>query len=197
MSIPEELEPETLLQAYCQGYFPMGGYEDGEIRWFSPEERGIIPLDDRFHIPHGLKRALRKNPFEIRMDTAFAEVINACGQRKEVWIDDSIKDAYCRLHELGVAHSVEAWDEDGLQGGLYGVSLGLAFFGESMFTRKTDASKVALVALVNHLRLNNFILLDSQWLTPHLQQFGAREIPRKHYLKMLEKALSPLREKQG
>lgn len=196
MSIPEELQPEYLLEAYCQGYFPMGGYDDGEIRWFSPEKRGIIPLDDRFHIPHGLKRTLKKQPFQIRMDTAFLEVIAACGNRDEVWIDGDIKKAYIGLHELGFAHSVECWDEEGLQGGLYGVSIGKAFFGESMFTRKTDASKVALVALVSFLRENGFLLLDSQWLNPHLKQFGACEIPRKSYLKRLRESLTCLNDRQ-
>ncbi len=192
MTLPEELQPEFLLQAYAQGYFPMGGYEDGEIRWFSPESRGVIPLDGSFHIPHGLKKTLKKGRFEIRMDTAFPEVIAACAAREEVWIDEQIRAAYIGLHTLGFAHSVETWDEEGLQGGLYGVALGRAFFGESMFSRKSDASKVALVALVRLLEAEGYTLLDSQWLADHLRQFGASEIPRREYMKRLRDALSDL-----
>jgi len=118
--------------------------EEGEIVWVSPKVRGVIPLDDRFHIPHGLKKKLRKNPFEIRFNTAFREVMLGCAERESTWIDGVILESYCRLHELGFAHSVECWDEDGLQGGLYGVAIGKVFCGESMFTRKTDASKIAL-----------------------------------------------------
>lgn len=176
-----------LLEAYAQGIFPMA--QDGEIHWFSPERRGLIPLDDRFHIPHGLKRALRRKPFEIRRNNAFREVMLGCAEREETWIDGVILDSYCRLHELGFAHSVECWDEDGLQGGLYGVELPGVFFGESMFSRKTDASKIALVALVDNLRARNFKLLDTQWMTPHLRQFGGCEVPREEYLSKLRAAL--------
>ena len=138
---------------------------EGEIQWFSPPSRGLIPLDDRFHIPHGLKRALKRQPFEVRWDTAFREVMLACADREETWIDEVILESYCHLHQLGHAHSVECWDEEGLQGGLYGVELPGVFFGESMFSRKTDASKIALVALVGNLRARNFQLLDTQWMT--------------------------------
>lgn len=177
------IPPEVLLGAYAQGVFPMA--EDGEILWFSPQRRGIIPLDDRFHIPHGLKKALRKEPFEIRVNTAFREVMLACAERDHTWIDSAIIESYCALHELGHAHSVECWDADGLQGGLYGVALGKAFFGESMFSRKTDASKIALVALVGSLRERGFGLLDTQWMTDHLRTFGGIEIGREEYLFML------------
>ncbi len=166
--------------------------EEGEILWFSPEMRGLIPLDERFHIPHGLKRTLRKNPFKLRWDTAFRDVIQGCGEREETWIDDNIIDSYCDLHEHGFAHSVECWDEEGLQGGLYGVSLGRAFFGESMFTRKRDASKVALVELVRVLRGKNFLLLDTQWMTDHLRTFGGYELPRGLYMDQLGEALAGL-----
>ena len=178
------IPPEVLLGAYAQGVFPMA--EDGEILWFSPTQRGIIPLDERFHIPRGLKKALRKKPFEIRFDTAFREVMIGCAERESTWIDDAIIESYCALHELGHAHSVECWNAKGLQGGLYGVALGRAFFGESMFSRKTDASKIALVALVERLRERGFGLLDTQWMTDHLRTFGGIEIGRREYLELLQ-----------
>ena len=186
----EEIPPHILLGAYAQGVFPMA--ENGEILWFSPVHRGIIPLDDRFHVPHGLRRAMKKAPFSLRMDTAFEAVMRGCAEREETWIDDAIVASYLRLHELGHAHSVECWDDDGLQGGLYGVALGRAFFGESMFSRKTDASKIALVHLVAWLRRGAFELLDTQWMTPHLRTFGGMEVPRARYLKMLASALRDL-----
>lgn len=181
------LPPQVLLGAYARGVFPMS--ERGEIMWFSPLRRGLIPLDDSFHVPHGLRRSLRKRPFELRWNTAFREVVEGCASRAETWIDGRILESYVLLHELGHAHSVECWDADGLQGGLYGVALGAAFFGESMFTRKTDASKVALVELVTTLRRSGYRLLDTQWITPHLARFGAYEVPRDQYLGMLERAL--------
>jgi leucyl/phenylalanyl-tRNA--protein transferase len=163
---------------------------DGEILWFSPEQRGLIPLDGRFHIPHGLRRTLKRNPFHVRRDTAFRKVMLACADRKDTWIDAVILDSYCHLHALGFAHSVECWDDEGLQGGLYGVELPGVFFGESMFSRKTDASKVALVALVDDLRARGVKLLDTQWMTPHLRQFGGHEVPRHEYLSLLHDALA-------
>jgi len=181
------IPPEVLLDAYARGIFPMA--DDGEIRWFSPERRGLIPLDERFHISHGLKRALKRKPFEIRRDSAFREVMQACAAREDTWIDGVILESYCHLHELGFAHSVECWDGEGLQGGLYGVALGRVFFGESMFSRKPDASKIALVALVDHLRAQNFSLLDTQWMTPHLRQFGGYEVPRAEYQALLRGCL--------
>ena len=168
--------------------------EDGEILWFSPRKRGLIPLDGRFHIPHGLKRVLRKQPFEVRWNSAFREVIEACGERKETWIDEAIVESYVQLYEIGFAHSVECWDADGLQGGLYGVSLGQAFLGESMFSRKTDASKVALVHLVEWLREEQYLILDTQWMTDHLRQFGGEEVPREEYLTILQEALEGVYE---
>ncbi|BCX46468.1 leucyl/phenylalanyl-tRNA--protein transferase [Haloferula helveola] len=182
----QPIPPQILLGAYAQGVFPMS--DDGEISWFSPVMRGVIPLDDRFRIPKGLRRALKKQPFEIRMDTAFKEVMEACAERDETWIDDNIIASYVMLFKLGWAHSIECWDEDGLQGGLYGVRLGRAFFGESMFSRKTDASKIALVHLVEWLREKGSILLDTQWMTDHLRQFGGYEVPRAEYLAMLDEA---------
>jgi leucyl/phenylalanyl-tRNA--protein transferase len=183
----EAIPPETLLDAYTRGIFPMA--ENGKILWFSPEQRGIIPLDDRFHIPHGLRQAMRRKPFEVRWNTAFRDVMLGCADRPETWIDDVILTSYCQLHEIGYAHSVECWDADGLQGGLYGVALPGVFFGESMFSRKSNASKIALVALVNSLRAAGFELLDTQWLTSHLKQFGGYEISRADYHAALAAAL--------
>ena len=183
----EIIPPEVLLSAYAQGVFPMA--EDGEILWFSPEMRGVIPLDERFHVPRNLRKTLKKAPFEIRSDTAFEEVMRACARPGETWIDECIIRSYLRLHELGHAHSIECWDGEGLQGGLYGVMLGRAFFGESMFSRKTDASKVAMVHLVDRLRRSEVVLLDTQWMTDHLRQFGGYELERKAYLKALAEAL--------
>jgi leucyl/phenylalanyl-tRNA--protein transferase len=181
------LDPALLLQGYRLGVFPMAA-NDNSIEWFSPDPRAILPLDD-FHVPHALRRVVRKQPFQIAIDKAFPEVIRACAQRKNTWINREIIESYTRLHELGHAHSVEAWKENKLSGGLYGVAVGGAFFGESMFHRVTDASKVALVALVEHLRARKFILLDTQWLTPHLQQFGGIQVSRRHYLRLLRRAV--------
>lgn len=162
----------------------------GEILWYAPDPRGILPLDERFHIPHGLRRTLKKHPFTITFDQEFEEVILQCSKvHGETWISGEIIRAYTELHTLGFAHSVEARQEGVLVGGLYGVHIRGAFFGESMFHHETDASKCALVALVEHLRDRGFRLLDTQWTTPHLEQFGAIEISRKEYLRLLEGAL--------
>lgn len=184
----EEIEPEFLLKAYNLGVFPMA-MENGEIAWFSPDPRGIIPLEG-FHIPHGLKRTLRKEIYEIRIDTAFSEVLLGCADRKTTWIDETILQSYTKLFELGHAHSVETWKDGELVGGLYGISMGGAFFGESMFSRATDASKVALVHLVERMKARGYLLLDTQWSNHHLEQFGCLEIPRAKYLRLLEKALA-------
>ncbi len=181
------IEPELLLQGYRLGVFPMAMADD-TIEWFSPDPRAILPLD-KFHVPHALRRTLKKEVFNVRVDQRFAEVIRACAKRKDTWINDEIIHGYERLHELGYAHSVETWSEGKLVGGLYGVAIGGAFFGESMFHRVTDASKVALVALVQRLRARKFVLLDTQWLTPHLAQFGVSEISRSHYLRLLGRAV--------
>jgi leucyl/phenylalanyl-tRNA--protein transferase len=181
------IDSELLLQGYRLGVFPMA-MEDDSIAWFSPDPRAIIPLEN-FHVPHALRRVARKNIFEIKIDNRFGDVIRACAKRKDTWINREIIASYERLHELRHAHSVEAWSKNKLAGGLYGVVLGGAFFGESMFHRVTDASKVALVALVERLREKKFALLDTQWVTPHLQQFGAIEISREKYLKLLRRAL--------
>jgi leucyl/phenylalanyl-tRNA---protein transferase len=177
-----------LLEAYCTGIFPMA-MEAGEIGWFSPDPRGIIPLSS-FHVPHGLKRALKKSVFEIKFDTAFEAVMRACAKRAETWISEQIVQSYLNLHRLGFAHSVEAWLGGELAGGLYGVSIQGAFFGESMFHRVPDASKVALVELVNRLNRKGFRLLDTQYVNDHLKQFGATEISRPTYMRLLKEALA-------
>jgi leucyl/phenylalanyl-tRNA--protein transferase len=184
------MDVSVLIAAYRQGYFPMG-MEDGSIGWFSPDPRAILPLD-AFHVPSRLARVLRRGTFEVRVDTAFTDVMRACADRRDegTWISEEIVESYAALHRRGLAHSVEAWRGDELAGGLYGVSLGRAFFGESMFHRVTDASKVALVALVERLRAGGFLLLDTQWSTSHLATFGTCEVPRAEYLALLNQALS-------
>ncbi len=184
---------ELLVSAYASGWFPMA-VGPGDIRWYSPDPRGIIPLEG-FHVPKRLARVIRHGAFTIRVDTAFGEVIRACAaedrdpQDPGSWIDDEIIESYCALHEAGIAHSVESWRDDRLVGGLYGVALGGAFFGESMFHRVADASKVALASLAGRLSAQGYRLLDTQWVTDHLVQFGAIEIPRRRYLKLLDAAL--------
>lgn len=193
---PEPLTPELLLQAYARGYFPMAdAADDPGYFWVYPTKRGILPLD-RFHVPHKLARRVRRGDFTVRIDRDFAGVIAACAaptdhpQRNSTWINATIRDAYIELHRLGFAHSVECYDADGrMVGGLYGVRLGAAFFGESMFSRATDASKVALVHLVGRLIAGGFTLLDTQFVTEHLKQFGAIEVKRAEYLELLMDAL--------
>jgi len=166
--------------------------DDPELFWVDPEMRGIIPLDE-FHVPRRLKKTVRRNIYDVRFDTAFDEVIRACAEakagRQETWINDEIIDLYTKLHHMGHTHSVECWRDGKLVGGLYGISLKGAFFGESMFSRQTDASKVALVHLVARLHLGGYKLLDTQFVTEHLTQFGAIEIPRPDYHTILDHAL--------
>ncbi|AAX74280.1 phenyalanyltransferase [Brucella abortus bv. 4 str. 292] len=187
------IEPEMLLRAYATGIFPMAEEaDDPEVFWVRPEKRGVIPLDG-FHIPRSLQKTIRQGIFKIRLDSNFAGVIEGCasgtGERARTWINEPIRRAYAKLFEIGHCHTVEAWYEGKLAGGLYGVTLGRAFFGESMFTRKRDASKVCLAYLVQHLSRQGFVLLDTQFTTPHLERFGALEVPRKEYEEMLERAL--------
>jgi len=189
------LTPEILLRAYAAGIFPMSETRDAhELFWVDPEYRGIIPLDAGFHIPRKLKKTIRSRPFEIHLDRDFVGVMQACAAsgegRSETWINDEIVRLYTGLHRMGHAHSVECWQNDQLVGGLYGVSMKGAFFGESMFSRVRDASKVALVYLVALLNYGGYSLLDAQFVTDHLRQFGAFEIPRKRYHDYLDKALS-------
>ena len=181
------IDPELLLQGYLLGVFPMA-IEDDSIQWFSPDPRAILPLED-FHVPHALRRLVRKKVFGTTIDNAFSKVIEACAKREDTWINLEIIESYTRLHELGCAHSVEAWKEGTLAGGLYGVAVSGAFFCESKFQHVKDAEKIAVVALVKHLRARKFALLDTQWLTPHLQQFGGVEISRNQYLRLLHRAV--------
>jgi leucyl/phenylalanyl-tRNA--protein transferase len=239
MSQRDALTPELIVRAYSVGAFPMAAGPRGPIHWYSPDPRAILPLDppQAFHIPHGLRRRIKKNPYTLTLDQAFGAVIRACAQPRHyepsTWINAEIIRAYTELHGLGLAHSVEAWVEgsdeatkltsdEGVEkrsgqatkgpsgqavkgsplkpaarslkpvlcGGLYGVALGGAFFGESMFSRVTDASKLCLVRLVEHLRSRGYVLLDAQIANPHIRQFGVVEIPRVEYLSRLEQALA-------
>jgi leucyl/phenylalanyl-tRNA--protein transferase len=183
------IDSTLLVRAYRDGLFPMA-LDGGEIGWFSPDPRGVLP-HERFTASTRLRRVVRSNKFTVTVDRSFEDVMRACADRDDgTWISEEIRASYVALHRLGVAHSVEVWRGGALAGGLYGVHLGGAFFGESMFHRVTDASKVALVALVERLTARGFLLLDIQWLTPHLQQFGAVEIPRREYLRRLTRALA-------
>lgn len=181
------IDANYLLSAYASGLFPMA-LDSGEIGWFAPNPRGVIPLDG-FHVPKGLRRVLKKRPFEIRVDTAFLDVIEGCADREETWISETILRSYMELHRLGYAHSVEAWQDGELVGGLYGVRLRGAFFGESMFSRVSEASKVCLVALVERLKRGGFVLLDAQWNNAHLAQFGCEEIDGEEYAAILAEAM--------
>lgn len=188
------LTPDVLLAAYAAGVFPMAeSADDPDLFWVDPRRRGILPLD-AFHVSRRLRRVVRRRIFEIRCDSAFEQVILGCAEatekRPNTWINDEIVRLYAALRAREAAHSVECWREGALVGGLYGVSLGGAFFGESMFSRDTDASKVALVHLVARLRLGGYRLLDTQFLTPHLAQFGGIEISRARYRRLLAEALS-------
>ena len=185
----EELTPEDLLGAYATGIFPMAkASDDPEIHWIDPRQRGILPLDG-FHTSRSLSRRMRSGAFRITVDTAFAAVVAACADRPETWISQRIQALYEQLFQLGQAHSVEVWLQDRLVGGVYGVTLGAAFFGESMFSRVTDASKIALAHTVDRLRAGGFQLFDTQFLTPHLASLGGIEIPRAAYRLLLVKAL--------
>jgi leucyl/phenylalanyl-tRNA---protein transferase len=187
------ITPQILLKAYAAGIFPMAeSADDNALYWIEPEERGVFPLD-AFHIPRSLRKRLRRKPFEIRINTAFSQVIDACAaktsDRRTTWINGRIRALYGQLHKMGCCHTVECWQADRLVGGLYGVRIGAAFFGESMFSRATDASKLALVHLVARLNAGGFTLLDAQFMTPHLARFGARPVGREDYRKMLDAAI--------
>ena len=183
------LTPQILLRAYAAGVFPMAeDRDDPTLYWVDPEKRGVLPFET-FHVPRSLAKTIRQDPFEVRIDSAFVQVIESCAApargRETTWINDEIIALYSGLFDMGHAHSVECWQGDRLVGGLYGVSLGGAFFGESMFSRETDASKIALVHLVGRLLAGGFLLLDTQFVTEHLSRFGAIEIPRDEYHRRL------------
>lgn len=187
------ITPQVLLKAYTAGIFPMAeSADDPSLYWIEPDERGVIPLD-KFHISTSLRKAVRKAGFEIRVDSAFEQVIGACAEKTETrevtWINNRILKLYAQLHKMGCCHSVETWLDGELVGGLYGVRIGAVFFGESMFSRTTNASKVALVHLVARLNAGGFKLLDAQFLNSHLAQFGTYTVPKKQYRPILEDAL--------
>jgi leucyl/phenylalanyl-tRNA--protein transferase len=184
----QTIDPEFLLNAYCSGYFPMADDKSGEISWYSPDPRAVFDLD-QFIVPRSLKLTLKKKPFDIVMDSRFEDVMRACAERTETWISEEIVQSYLELYRQGFAHSVECWKDSRLVGGLYGVAIRGAFFGESMFSRTKDASKVALVFLVDRMKERGFELLDTQFMTAHLARFGAREISRSEYLARLQKSL--------
>lgn len=219
MSRSTQIDPQLLIHAYCRGFFPMAQSGRGPIDWYSPDPRAILPLD-AFHVPRSLRKRLARDRYKITRDQAFERVLTACAEPRpkatETWISQAIINATTKLHRMGLAHSVEAWaqstgsgqdhqddlgsdvkrEQEGavpgarLVGGLYGVSIGGAFFGESMFSTATDASKVCLVHLVEHLNVRGFTLLDVQFTNPHLEQFGIRQIPRSAYLQLLQGAIS-------
>lgn len=183
------LDPAALLYGYANGVFPMAeSKNDPNVFWVKPKMRGILPLES-LHISHSMRRFLKKNPFEIRFDCNFEATVKACADREETWINKTIFDAYVTLFQNKCAHSVECYENGKLAGGLYGVSLKSAFFGESMFSRRTNASKTALFHLVEHLKNGGFTLLDTQFLTPHLASMGGIEIPQEDYLILLRAAL--------
>ena len=187
------ITPQVLLKAYCAGIFPMAeSAEDSALYWIEPEERGVIPLDG-LRISHSLRKRVRQRPFDIRIDTAFSEVIGSCAEkrqeRKTTWINSRIRALYTQLHKMGCCHTVECWQEETLVGGLYGVRIGAAFFGESMFSRASDASKIALVHLVARLNAGGYRLLDAQFMNPHLARLGAEPVGKADYHAMLESAL--------
>ena len=184
------IDPDLLLRAYAIGVFPMSDSRDApEVFWVEPRRRAILPLD-RFRLSRSLRKTIRSGEYRVTRDTAFAEVVRRCAGREETWINADIEESYQRLHERGHAHSIECWQEDELVGGLYGVNLGAAFFGESMFSSRRDASKVALAWLVARLRVGGYVLLDCQFMTDHLRSLGAVEVTQQDYLALLEAALS-------
>ncbi|MCF6315533.1 MAG: leucyl/phenylalanyl-tRNA--protein transferase [Marinosulfonomonas sp.] len=182
--------PDILLNAYASGVFPMAeSRDDPELFWVAPPLRGVFELDN-FHISRSLARRIRQETFQIRTNTAFMEVVAGCAERDETWINAQLLELYEQLHGMGYAHSLEVWEGDALVGGVYGLTIGGGFFGESMFSRRTDASKIALAYLVDRLRVGGFTLFDTQFITPHLASLGATEIPRDAYYLLLEQALT-------
>jgi len=188
-----KITPQVLLKAYACGLFPMAeSADDPTLYWIEPDQRGVIPLDT-FHVPRSLSKIIRKGVFDVRVDTDFDGVISGCAEltseRRETWINQPIRELYGELFHMGFCHTVECWKDGALMGGLYGIHIGGAFFGESMFSRIPDASKVALVHLRNRLKAGGFTLLDTQFVTDHLRKFGAHEVPRAEYNELLQDAL--------
>lgn len=184
-----QLTPDLLLRGYMAGIFPMAeGRDDPEIFWVDPRQRGVLPLDG-VHISRKLRRLMQRSDWRLTLNTDFAGVVSGCANRSETWINGQIAEAYQALHAMGYAHALEVWEDETLVGGIYGVAIGAAFFGESMFSRRSSASKVALVALCAHLRACGFVLFDTQFVTPHLSSMGAVEIPRDRYRAALRGAL--------
>jgi leucyl/phenylalanyl-tRNA---protein transferase len=177
-----------IVEGYANGYFPMANH-NGRLSWYSSQTHTLMPLDERFHVPRSLKRALNSGRFEVRINTAFAEVVQGCAAREETWISDELEGIYLALNRAGVAHSFETWEGDVLAGGVLGLALGGAFIGESMFFRIPEGSKVALVRLVEHLRARGFTVFDAQLQNPHLERFGSFEMREKEYKGVLERAI--------
>lgn len=193
----QDLTPEMMLQAYAAGIFPMAERrDDEEVFWVDPHDRGVMPLDG-FHASRSLLRSLRRSGFTCTVDTSFADVVEGCADRDETWINTTLQHLYLGLFRRGRAHSIEIWDGRELVGGIFGVTLGAAFFGESMFSRRTDASKIAMVYLVDRLRHSGFRLFDTQFLTPHLASLGAIEVPRAAYHILLNEALADTADFEG
>jgi len=198
--ISNTITPELVIDAYRQGYFPMAHGKHGPIQFFYYEPRGILPLDERFTVRRSLRQIINKKKFDVRFDTAFESVIRACARHDElsdegIWLSEEMIALYCELHKRGIAHSVEAWHDHQLQGGLYGLAFGSAFCGESMFSNSPFASQVALVALAEHLRNQGFTLLDAQMESGHLQQFGMYSVSQLEYMEMLREAIGNLKSK--
>jgi len=187
LSYKDYLEPKIMLQLYSRGAFPMADEDDGVINWYLPEKRTIIPLND-YNYPRSLKKVIRESNFEFKLDYNFLIVVKNCANRDPTWISKELIEAYLRLDKLGFIHTVETWQKGKLVGGLYGLTINGAFFGESMFSKVTQASKVALIHLIEHLNKKKFVLLDVQYMTPHLKMFGALEISFEQYEVMLNKA---------
>ena len=182
------IEPELLLNAYRCGIFPMAESKEGDIHWYEPQLRAVVPLNG-LKVSRSLRQTVKKGIFDLRFDTSFEAVMRNCADREETWISEAIIQSYCELHRRGFAFSVESWHNGEIAGGLYGVALGGAFFGESMFSKRKDASKFALVGLVHHLQQRQFVLLDAQFMTPHLKSLGAVEMPQREYVDRLRSAL--------
>jgi len=189
----ELLKPENMIRLYASGAFPMADEKTGIINWYMPDIRTIIPLDN-FNIPRSTKKVIEEQNFEIRFDTDFEGILEGCSDRESTWISDELKSAYRRLKKRGFIHTVETWQDGKLVGGLYGVTFRGAFFGESMFSKVSQASKAALVTLLNHLKEKDFVLLDVQFMTEHLKMFGAVEIAFEEYTKLLHKAYAKASE---